>query len=265
MTQPDGLSPIVVGIDGSNAAVAAALWAADEAVAREVPLRLVHAADVADIHPNIDFRVQITEAERLFRTVEAAVAATGKAVKVETAVVGAGPRQGLLIESRNAEMMCVGSIGVGRSGDTLGSTAAAVANAAFCPVAIIRSDVARLATTGGWIAVSVDNSPESDHIIGNGFAEARLRDAPLLALWTGVAGSGDCPLDHRLAAWREGYPEVQVRTRPAPNGVAEYFSRSTVPVQLAVIGCGQVAPLMRFLPTAAISIVELCSLLVVRH
>jgi nucleotide-binding universal stress UspA family protein len=33
--------PIVVGIDGSQAAIRAAEWAADEAVSREVPLRLV--------------------------------------------------------------------------------------------------------------------------------------------------------------------------------------------------------------------------------
>jgi nucleotide-binding universal stress UspA family protein len=33
--------PIVVGIDGSQAAIQAAEWAVDEAVSREVPLRLV--------------------------------------------------------------------------------------------------------------------------------------------------------------------------------------------------------------------------------
>ena len=35
--------PIVVGIDGSKAAIRAALWAVDEAVSRDVPLRLVYA------------------------------------------------------------------------------------------------------------------------------------------------------------------------------------------------------------------------------
>lgn len=33
--------PVVVGIDGSQAAIGAAEWAIDEAVTREVPLRLV--------------------------------------------------------------------------------------------------------------------------------------------------------------------------------------------------------------------------------
>ena len=41
---PDSIKtplPIVVGIDGSQAATQAAEWAVDEAVNREVPLRLV--------------------------------------------------------------------------------------------------------------------------------------------------------------------------------------------------------------------------------
>ncbi|OBK35969.1 hypothetical protein A5658_07340 [Mycobacterium sp. 1245111.1] len=33
---------VVVGIDGSQAALRAAEWAVDEAVSREIPLRLVH-------------------------------------------------------------------------------------------------------------------------------------------------------------------------------------------------------------------------------
>ena len=264
-TRPDPLSPVVVGLDGSEAAVAATLWAVDEAIARNVPLRLVHAADVAPVHPHGDFRLQMTEAEPLFRRAEAAVAATGKTVKVETTVVGAGPRSGLISESRAAEMICVGSLGVGRTGAVLGSTAAALGNAAYCPIAIIRPDATKPAAEGGWIAVSIDSSPDSDLIIENGFAEARLRDSPLLALGIGLAVDGCDQLDHRLDPWRHRYPEVRMRAVPAPDGVAEFVSTSTEPVQLAVIGSGQVAPLMRFVPSAAISVVELCSVLVIRH
>jgi nucleotide-binding universal stress UspA family protein len=265
MADPRALSSVVVGIDGSDAAIAAALWAADEAIARDVPLRLIYAADVAAAHPRGDFRPRITEAESLFRAAETAVAAAGKTVKVATAAVGAGPRPGLITESRSAKMLCVGSVGVGRAGHVPGSTAAALANAGFCPVAIIRPDVTTPAADGGWIAVSIDSSPDSDLIIENGFAEARLRHAPLLALGTGLVVNGCDQLDHRLDAWRDRYPDVRVRAVPAPDGVAEFVSTSPEPVQLAVIGSGQVAPLMRFFPAAAISIVDWCSVLVVRH
>lgn len=34
---------VIVGVDGSDSATAAALWAVDEAASRDVPVRLVHA------------------------------------------------------------------------------------------------------------------------------------------------------------------------------------------------------------------------------
>ena len=36
---------VVVGIDGSRPGIDAALWAVDEAVSRDIPLRLVYAID----------------------------------------------------------------------------------------------------------------------------------------------------------------------------------------------------------------------------
>lgn len=38
-------SSVVVGLDGSRSALDAALWAVDEAVSRDIPLRLVYAID----------------------------------------------------------------------------------------------------------------------------------------------------------------------------------------------------------------------------
>ncbi len=42
---PASSPAVVVGIDGSPTAVDAALWAVDEAVSRDIPLRLVYAID----------------------------------------------------------------------------------------------------------------------------------------------------------------------------------------------------------------------------
>lgn len=95
-----------------------------------------------------------------------------------------------------------------------------------------------------------------------GFSEARLRHAPLFALGVGAAVTGSDRLERRLDPWRRPFPEVPVHT---PGGVAEFIADSPEPVQLAIIGSGQVAPLMRFVPAAAISVADLCSLLVVRH
>ena len=46
------MKPIIVGIDGSQAAVAAALWGVDEAISRGVPLRLISV--IKQTHPSPD-------------------------------------------------------------------------------------------------------------------------------------------------------------------------------------------------------------------
>ena len=70
----------------------------------------------------------------------AAVATIGKPVKVETAILRGDPATALIAESRDAAMVCVGSTGIGRFARALlGSTVAELAEAAHCPVAIIRT------------------------------------------------------------------------------------------------------------------------------
>ncbi len=96
MKQPKSAGPIVVGIDGSQAAIDAALWAADEAVTRKVPLRLVHVIEVED-----DFDCDMDEdpaeiakawpeseyGRASLRAASAAVRSTGKALTLETQIV----------------------------------------------------------------------------------------------------------------------------------------------------------------------------------
>ena len=67
MTQLERSKPVVVGIDGSQAAIDAATWAVDEAVSRGVPLRLVHvsAAKQARRPPAEDRPWDVERANRL--------------------------------------------------------------------------------------------------------------------------------------------------------------------------------------------------------
>ncbi len=48
MSAANSLPTVVVGVDGSKAAINAAQWAVDEAVHRDIPLRLVHVIDPLD-------------------------------------------------------------------------------------------------------------------------------------------------------------------------------------------------------------------------
>ncbi|MFZ0714825.1 universal stress protein [Mycobacterium sp.] len=119
----DNTLPIVVGIDGSQAAIQAAEWAIDEAVSREVPLRLVEVIPrQAEPSPPAsvgNVRMEVEYAEASLRIAAAAVAADGKVVKVESAILQGDPAGVLLAESRYAVTVCVGSTGIGRFARTV--------------------------------------------------------------------------------------------------------------------------------------------------
>lgn len=243
---------IVVGIDGSDAALNAARWAVPEACARDIPLRLLFAVTPPqpDAPPG-DADLDTEYGETALRAACAAVHATGQPVKVETGLVAGSPSQVLIDESRSAAMVCVGSVGIGRLiRRVLGSTAADVAQRAHCPVAVIRTSRGAGTPDSGSIAVVVDDSADNDLVIGHGFREAQLRGAPILALGVWRWGFGEIPysqLDHRLGRWVNKYPGVHVRPAAARDGAAEFLSGTQEPIHLAVIGAadaGKVAKMV---------------------
>lgn len=60
------MKTIIVGIDGSHAAITAALWGVDEAISRAVPLRLVSV--IKPTHPSPDdYDRDLAHAERSLR------------------------------------------------------------------------------------------------------------------------------------------------------------------------------------------------------
>ncbi|HUH69474.1 MAG TPA: universal stress protein [Mycobacterium sp.] len=271
MNHPQSSERIVVGIDGSNAAINAAKWAVTEAVSRNIPLRLVHAipkrhADAATGDESLD----IEYAETSLRAADAALQAMGEPVKVECDIVHGSPESALIDESRRAAMICVGSVGIGWvARKVLGSTADAVAQKAHCPVAIIRCNREAAEADSGYIAVVVDDSPGNDAVLEYGFREARLREAPILAMVVWRWGFGEIPyrqLDHRLGPWVSQYREVHVLPAAARRGAAEFLTHTQESVQLAVVGsedadkvARMVGPITPHLPGHAV-----CSVLVVR-
>src|SRR6185295_3035359 len=99
-------TPVVVGVDGSDAALRAALWAVDEAVSRHVPIRLMYAIDPAagpDGDPE-DRAHKLATAEIAVRYVYTRVEATEKPVKVEIEIVQDHPTAALIRASASASM-----------------------------------------------------------------------------------------------------------------------------------------------------------------
>src|SRR6516225_927758 len=95
---------VVVGIDGSQAAVNAAKWAVGEAINRQLPLRLVHVvgrseAQSAAAQPS-DWELE--SGETALSQADVAVQDVGRPVEVETVLFSGDPEQVLINESQDA-------------------------------------------------------------------------------------------------------------------------------------------------------------------
>jgi len=120
-----GRERVVVGIDGSGAAINAAKWAVAEAISRDIPLRLINAIPALQPdQPAGDESLDIEYGETVLRAACAALHSMGEQVKIETELVRGSPKDVLVNESRNAALVCIGSIGLRQlSSRVFGSTA----------------------------------------------------------------------------------------------------------------------------------------------
>jgi nucleotide-binding universal stress UspA family protein len=267
-------SAVVVGIDGSQAAIQAAEWAVDEAVSREVPLRLVQVipeeVEPAPLASVGNVRMELEYGETALRIATAAVDAAGKPVKVETAILQGDPAAALIEESRDAKMICVGSVGIGRFARAiLGSTAAELAEAAHCPVAIIRTQQSPPKPESALIVVTVNDSPDSDDVVEQAMEEAQLRHAPVLALGTLRKDSGDMPsdeLNRRVECWGRRYPGVKIYAGATRTDIADFLAAMDRTMQLAVVGSTDVDQVARLIGPHSHPILghAECSVLIVR-
>jgi nucleotide-binding universal stress UspA family protein len=239
-------APVVVGIDGSDAALNAAKWAIDEAISRDVPLRLVHVTHIEGdpVAPGDAFRLEFQYGETALRTATAVVEATGKPVKIETDILWGSPDTALINDSRNAALVCVGSIGIGAMASKIwGSTATSLAENAYCPVAIIQSPHSTPTVCPEWIVVAVKGHAEDESVIEHAMQDARLRNAPVLAV--GVRDVfreiGYDELDRLVEQWAKRYPDVHVHPVATRGSVTQFLAERDELVQLTVVG-GDDAP-----------------------
>ncbi len=263
------MNPVIVGIDGSQAAISAALWAVDEAISRAVPLRLVSV--IKPTHPSADdFAHDLARAEIWLRGARSAVQATRKPVNVETDIPR-GPAAPVLVEaSRDAEMLCVGSVGIGRyARSILGSTATELAEKAHCPVAVLRPSQDRPSPDINWIVVRMTDAPDNDTVVQYAAWEAKLRRAPMLILGgrpEDLDEDKDGAFEERVREWRQRHPEVRVYPITTKAGIASFLSSNDERVQLAVISGTEAGELARLVGPVGHPLFRHpdCSVLVVR-
>ncbi|WP_123024460.1 universal stress protein [Mycolicibacterium stellerae] len=243
---------IVVGIDGSRSALEAATWAVDEAVSRDVPLRLVYAID-PDATTGTDNQSaarDLASAEIAVRHAFMAVESLDKPVKIEVEILQDNPVRVLREASRWADMVCLGSIGLKHSAHgRIGSTAAAVASSAHCPVAIVHGH-APLPEEQKWVVAEVEGSLTSDGALRCAVAEARLRHAPLrvLTIWqsrytdihdNNAVAEGNklakARLVRRLAELKRRHPDLDIQAVAVHGNLVNYLAKHAGSIQLVVL------------------------------
>ncbi len=241
------MKPIIVGIDGSPAAIAAALWGADEAISRGVPLRLVSV--IKPTHPSPDdYARDLAHAEKSLREARSAVEAGRKPLTIETDIPR-GPAGPVLVDaSPDAQMICVGSVGIGRyARSILGSTTTELAEKAHCPVAVIRTETAPPPAVN-WIVVRMTDAPGNDVIVKSAVEEAKLRRAPMLVLGgrpEELTEHADGTFERRVHEWRQRHPEVRAYPITTKYAIASFLSVNDERALLAVISGAEAGQLAR--------------------
>ncbi|MFE7874433.1 universal stress protein [Micromonospora humida] len=252
--------PVVVGVDGSPASLAAAEQAAHAAVLRGVPLHLVHGY----LHPlgygvplnpyDLGVPAPSEEAQRMLERTAAELADRWSGLTVQARQVAGGAGATLVEESRRAGLVVVGSRGLGGfTGLLLGSVGAQVAAHAHCPVLVVRPDTPA-GRPDGPVLVGVDGSPAAGVAADQAAAEAVRRGVPLVLVHVGStpperdgADAEQAEAGYRAhavrllaeasAAVRADHPDVVLREHPVRAvGVAQGLVEASATASVLAVG-----------------------------
>ncbi|MEV0826908.1 universal stress protein [Nonomuraea rubra] len=238
------MTPVTVGVDDSEDGLRAVEWAAAEAGRRQRPLHIVHAF----IWPLLNVPLGPAPggpregglrhaAERVLDTARARARAVAPRVEVTTALPEGEPVGALLHHSREAELLVVGSRGLGQVGGLLlGSVGARLAAEAACPLVVVRGS----AQPGGPVVVGVADPGESEDLLAFACAHAARTAGPLLLAHAGTDGTADRshpPLpEEDLARWRKRFPTVTIDQETLAGHPGKALTRAAAQASLLVVG-----------------------------
>ncbi|WP_329268298.1 universal stress protein [Streptomyces sp. NBC_01451] len=264
--------PVVAGVDGSPESLAAAEWAAREAVRRDLPLHLVHAFDRGpDRTPSAAADAVRRHLGRgILRRAEDRIARTCPTARLTDEQVEGPTAVALSHAAQNAELLVLGSRGLsGFTGFLVGSVAQSLVARATLPVVLVeageRSEDEHLADEDGNpslltpyrdVVLGIDVRDPCDAVVEFAFETARLRGATLhavhawdnssaVALGPGAPGIGEGPrreeewrgfLTAVLRNWRDKYPGVEVAETVVKGRAGPRLVRAAAGAGLLVVG-----------------------------
>jgi len=248
--------PVVVGVDDAASTGAAVDWAADEAALRGVRLHLVHAWqwESPEGPGSLDAALVRESGERTLGALVERVKGRHADLHVSSASAEVAPREALTGLSADAQLLVVGSRGLGGfPGLLTGSTSLHVAAHAACPVVVVPGG--GWGTTGG-VCAGLHSREAGDEVLSFAFEAAQRRQLPLRVVQTWsypllrMSGSAAPPVyeashveaeeirlvDSVLAGWREKYPAVPVEADIVRSGAAKRLVSVSETQQLVVVG-----------------------------
>ncbi|MEJ3653280.1 universal stress protein [Actinomycetes bacterium KLBMP 9759] len=241
--------PVVVAVDGSDGARAAAVWAADVAVELGADLELLH-VNASPGHPRPDWL------RRLASEVGRVAGRSCTAVVLDR--LDGEVAAALAAHAARARLLVLGSYGRGAHGGVLaGAVARGVIDAARCPVAVVRGPEPGVPPPrGGAVVAGADDSPGGRAALRAAADLAAALGARLVALyaWADVVADGagfahrrhETPpvleieaarrLDAQLAAVHAVHPALQVERRVVGDGALRALLVQAARARAVVVG-----------------------------
>jgi nucleotide-binding universal stress UspA family protein len=240
---------MLVGVDGSEASLQAADWAAADAVASGRTLTVCFVSDLsvlADVPLPQDVREEArAHGGRLVDRAIVRVRGTAPAVDVTGRVEEGNPAAELLHLAAGIEQVVLGSRGSGGFGQLiLGSVGAEVAAHAPCPVTVVRGEP----DVRHEVVVGVDASDRGQGALDYAFGYAARHgmwvhavhavpghQAPL-PLPPGDQQAGRELVAEAVAPWALKYPAVEIETTIAAGTAAAALRQASQGAALLVVG-----------------------------
>ncbi|MCZ0983209.1 universal stress protein [Streptomyces diastatochromogenes] len=247
---------IVVGVDGTEQARAAAEWAAAEAVLRGAGVRLVHAHEPwpDSVAHWVAQESEAPWAEELLARTADALRERHPGLSVTTELLSSGPVPGLVAAGGQGDLLVLGSRALGGvAGYVVGSVGLTVAGAVERPVVLVRA----LGDTSphGSVMVGVDAQQPADAVLEFAFEEAARRHTgvnvvhaqrlPLYAtlgpamvpdIRPTVAPEIERSLEDVLESWRAKFPDVTATVRVVIGSAGLELVRAAGDAGLVVVG-----------------------------
>lgn len=236
---------VLVGVDGTDCALAAVRWATEEAGRRDAPLRIVHAAPYVSRRnepgtpsPELHRARQITgQAYTVARH-------TSASVHAETEVVPDEPARVLIAEAPEADLLVLGIATTGAIDELVAAPVAQrVAARSGTPVVVVPRSRTPVPEGRPVAAVlGLGEAGDDEPVVEFAAEAARRTGAPLMVVRTHLRHAGTADVD-----WADRYADLDVTVTDVPGNAPRDLLKAVHPTPLMVLSAGHGSLLHRSL------------------